>query len=697
MTARPSCYGALLVVWACAGACTPAPVKHPVASRPVVTPAAPPTRLVQLQLADGKPVAGALAKLWCDGTTRRMHTNGKGYLRVSAAGTLGCKLWLGTYWLPVPSGDTVLRLPAQLEVELLSDVPRPGRLVLDSRVASVHPRRWRGFVLTLRGERVLHKGRWLTFARSSALRTRDAWFPAFVRTRRSALFWGRSIVSRRLEGLPSNEYSRQARRLILRGQRLKLSGKPLLAPAHYWAASRVPNLPPPLRAHALLRFVSATLHPLLNGCNTPTPRLSLKEIAVREKRLAAKLVRLERAIAESAKGKLPSITSLARLESAAMKIAVACLQSRLYRNTPVPIKVARLGPRAVRSYEERVAAVLRQKLTAHFKAASMLLAQAPLSRLPALPKVPVPSTRAQLSAFTRAFERARTQLERWTKGGRTRKLMVSEVRRRAVLPVVLRGTPRGGEAAGVPLRTSAGLRKLSALLGKRRTLLVVSACHRDRRWLKALSKLAVAYHHIGLKVGAAAVHPCNVENAGRGYWLAGLELPWALEAQPDSVVVLDDKGAVLWRQKLADIGHAADAASAWLADNWAAFARAQRRGALPPTAALAKKLEKLHRRLLVMRAKRQWGRALTLAKRAAKLAPERVELQRRVAVMAGHARDLPEVERRRHWWRQRYGDLSSEVLLDHVRRKTGVPALPDPGRKKASSPPVSPSPAGTNR
>jgi hypothetical protein len=55
--------------------------------------------------------------------------------------------------------------------------------------------------------------------------------------------------------------------------------------------------------------------------------------------------------------------------------------------------------------------------------------------------------------------------------------------------------------------------------------------------------------------------------------------------------------------------------------------------------------------------------------------------------MAGHARDLAEIARRSRWWRQRYGDLSSEVLLDHVRRKTGVPALPDPGRSKA---PVSP-------
>jgi hypothetical protein len=180
-------------------------------------------------------------------------------------------------------------------------------------------------------------------------------------------------------------------------------------------------------------------------------------------------------------------------------------------------------------------------------------------------------------------------------------ISVARVSRHAALPVALRGRPRGHEAPGVPLRTAAGLRKLSVLLGPRRTVLVISACHRDRRWMKALSKLAVDYRHIGLAVGATAVRTCKRQRDERGYWLGGAELPWALEAPPDSVVVFDAKGAVLWRQKLRNIAHAGDVVRAWLVRRWPAFARAQRHGAPPQPPALVRQLAHLERRLIVER------------------------------------------------------------------------------------------------
>jgi hypothetical protein len=674
------------------------------ASTPAIRPAAtsratsaPPMRQVQLKLADGTPLADHVLKLKCGvDHAVQARTDAMGRARLLDD---NCRLWLGDRYLALPKGQQTMVLPADLRVEVDVGMPIQATLTLDSRVDGVHPLRRSMLALSLRDGIVTNWGRRLVAATAGArVGPSRGVKKAYLETRQATLqlFWD---FNRRYSPKQPLANRKAVMAALMAGEKAVTAGQHAKAKASCARALKLTAKRPLtswLRASALACETSRQVGEFLRKDCFPVRRLPLKALARFEQRLGARAVALKKQASSLFKARNAWISLTMMVEFASIYSGFAYAVHQGYNDTPVPRQVTQLGRPGIKRYQRAMGELRATKLSPLLTEGMKLLrtAERKIERLFGPPVAK--RLLKQLAAQKRA------QIALGTSLSASAVLRIRSVRRVGLVPAALRGTPRGREALALPLRTSTGLRPLSALLGKRRTLLVISRCHHERGWMAVLGQLAEGYRRIGLKVAAVAVRRCPSVVAERGFWRAGPLLPWALEAPPDSVVVLDASGAVLWRQRLRAIGDAALTATAWLEANWPAFAQAKRRGAPLPQAALARKLAKLGGAVEAALKRGKTSRALKLARRAVKLAPQSAKVQRQLALAAGHARDLGTVTDRARWWRQRFGDLAAELLLDGVRRETGVPKLPDPGQYTPSTgpsaPPRAPSlPAGANR
>lgn len=641
------------------------------------------SRLLQLTLADGQPCPRRPVKLTCGGQPIAAQTDAGGRLPLPPR---DCSLHLGEYTLAIPKTRVIVSLPAEMQVEIAWGSAESRRTAtLDSRVHGVHPFRRGSDNLWVRGGDLWVGGAWLTRLRPGDLwlarlrpgnwhqRPNDA-YADFIQARRAML---RAIWNElwRHPKVPARPNARAALTAIREARAARKANNQRQAVKAWERARQLTKRWPPtswVRAYQLSRHISRQVTQQLH--NAKSVRVLWRDVSKTEIRLSRHATELkERAAKLFRAGNFFASLGVV-VEWVALHTALAYAVDLAYSRAPVPQKFRTAIASTRQLMHQGRKRLLLPKVASYQRAALAQLdvLEEVFARFPRISTPLRPSLTRLRSAILHLWYRRLT-----SRLG----LAVMRAKRTVLLPLALRGVPRGSEARSTPLHTHIGLKPLSALLGRRRTVVVLSQCYQARSWMKKLAQMAERYRHIGLRVGAAAVTRCNSAADERGFWLAGPSLLWALQAKRGSVVVLDSQGSVLWRQTLRRVDDAADAVTAWLTDHWSAFELASRRGLPPLQNALRLKLSSLRKRIGNALKKGRKSAALILAKQAAALAPARPQVQRQLALAAGHARDLTTLARRVRWWRQRYGDLSAELLVDRVRRETGTPSPTDFGRR----------------
>ena len=674
---------ALLVsTWGCKSAAPlPATATSPPSRNPVTSETA--ARTLRVLLDDGRPVARKTLRLRCGEEISSQKTTERGELRLPDEGP--CQVWLGKHWpdewLYVP-GSGAIKLPPELRITLgWRRIMAKGALVLDSRVDDAHPQKLFEYRLRLQGESLWH---------------------------------GESRVFRVEVGkvLPFS-VPRTPTHLLP-----KPPPQVLASIVDQGAAQRFGQL----RAAWLRAYLAQTIEKVFPVRARGKTYALLKKALRAPPKQAKKL--LERALERVEKEPQRSAKDPRRRRAVQAAYASFRLGQRLqacqgWKTSPhnwcstrwwLTDDVRRSDPQFMAWVDiESLGADLARYWALRIEQRSMLMYRGERSvrrniRFAGLFNLVYVR---RLRRLARKWRRDVVKLRRWYKDTLSAKLLahadargkaltktsapddlptlrVVKVERLAALPIALRGPARGEEAAKLPVRSSIGLSKLSLLLGRRRTLVLLTSCPDDRRWVAPWVAMSQRYGWMGLKVGALMLTSCKSKQrhqAARGLWRAGPTMAWALGVQPPAAVLLDGRGAVLWRQQLRSLREGVDAATAWMEQNWTSFAAARKSGPPAPASALVKKLTRLESAARALILAKRGSKALALAKKALMLAPDRSEVQRLVALAAGHARDVGEVVARSSWWRRRYGDLAAEALLDDVRKETGVPKLDDPGRR----------------
>lgn len=245
-------------------------------------------------------------------------------------------------------------------------------------------------------------------------------------------------------------------------------------------------------------------------------------------------------------------------------------------------------------------------------------------------------------------------------------LEVRSIQHRAWMPLSLRSTPLGGEAAHIPLLDEK--HSVVHLPAAQRLVVYLDRCdHPDAPLLDALWHLVHSHNAIGMKAAAVASQPCTKIHAPFPFLRGGPEILWALQAKPGDIVVLDQDGRVAFRTRAAETG-SLDEVVAHLEETWPVFAAKRRVSLQPASSVQVAKTERLLSQAKVQLETGQFPQAHQTLDRVLQITPNLAEARKQRALTRARLGDLSGALRDVSWWRTSFGHESADELMDQIKR-----------------------------